>query len=347
MADLVSDLQDLRSEMTRQYLDYLALSNQCELVVNEGTPGSGAVEYDSLLARGQGSVHRIRGDASITPLNVQGSGMEALKGLEMSADIVEKRTGISSRTQSLQADTLQNTATGASIMEESINQRLELIARVYAEMFFKPLGRYVLHLLHRYQDKQIQLRLKGRFMAFDPRTWDPDMDISVAVGLGTGSRSRMLTAYQEILKLQQQFLTALGQASPVRLTHIAYTCRKLAEAAGLEAPERFFGTEEDAAAAEQRLAQQQEGSGGPSDDEKKFMLEQQKAFAKMQLDKEKAETEAQRKAYETQSKMALEKQKAEGEIALKQQEMAAETMLDRTKLMMGERGSGLTNVRGA
>ena len=343
LADLVSDLQDLRSEITRQYLDCLALSNQGELVVNEGT-GGGSVEYDSLLARGIGAVHRISGDASITALPVATSSADALQGLEMTSSLVERRTGVSARTQGLQADALQNTATGASIMEEAINQRLELIARVYAEMFFKPLGKYCLHLVHRYQDKAIQLRIKGRFMQFDPRKWDPDMDIGVAVGLGTGDRSRLVSAYQQILQYQQAFLTQLGPDSPVKLSNIVYTCHKLAEAAGLEAPERFFGTEEDAKAAEEAMAQ---GGDEPSEEEQKLMLEQQKAQAKMQLDQQKAQTEAQRKAFETQAKTALEKQKVEGQLALKQQEMAAETMLDRTRLMMGERSAGLTDVRGA
>ena len=181
-------------------------------------------------------------------------------------------------------------------------------------------------------------------MAFDPRKWDPDMDISVTVGLGTGNRSKLRGAYQEILQLQQAFITQLGPISPVKLSHIVYTCHKLCEAAGLEAPERFFGTEEDAMQAEQAMAQ---GGNEPDEAQQKLMLEQQKAQAKIQLDQQKAETEAQRKAYETQAKTALEKQKIEGQLALKQQEMAAETMLDRTRLLMGQTGSGLTNVRGA
>ena len=129
-------------------------------------------------------------------------------------------------------------------MEEAVNQRLELIARVYAETFFKPLGRYVLHLLHRYHDKAVQLRLKGRFMAFDPRNWDPDMDIAVAVGLGTGNRTKLVAACREILQLQQAFMGRLGANSPVHLSNVVYTCHKMAEAAGLESPERFFGSEE-------------------------------------------------------------------------------------------------------
>ncbi len=341
LADLVKDLQTLRTEITRQYLDNLALSNQGELVVNEGS-FAGNVELDSLLARGAGAVHRIKGDAQITPLPVATSSAEALQGLEMSKDIIERRTGISSRTQSLKADALQNTATGASIMEEAINQRLELIARVYAETFFKPLGRYLLHLIHCYQDKSIQLRLKGRFMEFNPQTWDPDMDISVAVGLGTGNRSRLVGAYTQILQIQQQFMVQLGQNSPVKLSNIVYTCHKLAEAAGLEAPERFFGTEEQARMAEQALAKQ---PPKPTPEQQKIQLEQQKAQAKMQIDKQKVQTEAERKAFETQAKIALERQKLEGQMAMKKNEQAMEFLLDRTKLQQGENSPGLTNIR--
>ena len=334
LADLVTDVQDLRTEMTRQYLDNLALANQAELVVNEGQ--SGSVEYDSLLARGVGAVHRLRGDATITPLPVSTSSADALQGLQMSAELIERRTGVSSRTRGLQADALQNTATGAAIMEEAVNQRLELIARVYAETFFKPLGRYVLHLVHRYHDKAIQLRLKGRFMHFDPRNWDPDMDVAVAVGLGTGNRGRLAAAYSQVLQIQQAFMAQLGQRSPVHLANIVYTCHKLAEAAGLESPERFFGTEEDARRAEQALTNAPPKPSAAEQklalEKQKFQLEQQKTQAQIQHDAWTAQTEARRKALETQSQLALERQKAAGQFALKTMEMNMEQALDRERL---------------
>lgn len=322
LADLVSDVQDLRTEMTRQYLDALALANQGELVVSEGMNGS--VEYDSLLARGVGAVHRVRGDASITPLPVTTGSAEALEGLNMSAALVERRTGVSSRTQSLQADALQNTATGAVIMEEAVNQRLELIARVYAETFFRPLGRYILHLLHRCPRTQ-SMRLKGRFVRFEPARWDPDMDISVAVGLGTGNRTRLLAAYRQILQIQQSFLTQLGAGSPVRLSHIIYTCRKMCEAAGLEAPERFFGTEEDAARAEAAV---RNAPAKPSPEQQKLQFDQQKAQEKQRTENWKAQTEARRKALETQGRLELERRKTEGELALKALEIRMDRELD-------------------
>jgi hypothetical protein len=65
----------------------------------------------------------------------------------------------------------------------------------------------------------------------------------------------------------------------------------------------------------------------------------------MQIDKQKVQTEAERKAFETQAKIALEQQKLEGQMAMKKNEQAMEYMLDRTRLVQGENAPGLTNIR--
>jgi hypothetical protein len=352
LADLVSDLQDVKTEMTRQLLDSLVLANQGEVVANEGE--SGFIDYDSLLARGAGGVIRCKGDASVTPLSINTSAQEALGGLTAVESVVERRTGITARTQALKADALQNTATGASIQEEAVNQRIELIARVYAETFFRPLGRYVLHLLHRYQDREVQVQLKGRFMSFDPRRWDPDMEISVAVGLGTGNKSKQLATFQQILQIQQAFIAQLGPASPVRLPHVTYTCRKMCEAAGLQAPERFFGTEEDARAAEQQILAQQKAKGQQMDpltaakvqtERVKAQTAMQKAQLDMRIKQAQLQQETQSKAVKAQSDAAAQQRKMELNAQLKGQELLAEKELDAMKLSMGGTTPGLTNIR--
>lgn len=84
----------------------------------------------------------------------------------------------------------------------------------------------------------------------------------------------------------------------------------------------------------------------PSPEEQKLRLEEQKAKAKQQADAWKAQTDAQRKAFETQSKIALARQKTEGELALKAMGMSMERDLDETRLRMGEKGVGLTKIKG-
>lgn len=194
-------------------------------------------------------------------------------------------------------------------------------------------------------------------MAFDPRNWDPDMDIAVAVGLGTGNRMKLVAACREILQLQQAFMGRLGANSPVHLSNVVYTCHKMAEAAGLESPERFFGSEEDAKKAE---AAMRSAPAAPSAEERKLELEKEKlrlerekfelekaeTLERLRLDAWKAQTDAARDAAKTAQSALLDKAKTEGSLALKAAEMRMEEGLDRARLAAGERGSGLTNIKG-
>lgn len=176
------------------------------------------------------------------------------------------------------------------------------------------------------------MQLKGRFMSFDPRKWDPDMDISVAVGLGTGSKSKQLAAFQQILQIQQAFIAQLGASSPVRLSHVIYACHKLCEAAGLQAPERFFGTEEDARAAERQIIESQKNKGQMDPltaarvqtERVKAQTAMQKAQLDMQIRQAQLQNEAQGKAVKAQSDAALQAQKMQANTQLKAQELQAE-----------------------
>ncbi len=323
VADLVSDVQDLRTEVTRQFLDSLALANQGELVVNEGRL-DGSVEFDSLLARGVGAVHRIKGDASITPLPVATSSAEALSGLQMCEGLAERRTGISSRTQSLSGASLPQTATAASIVEEAVNQRVELVARVYSETFFKPLGRYLLHLIHSCRDKELEFRLFGRFMALDPFEWNPDMRIAVTAGMGAANRRKQAEVYSKILDIQQKFIAALGTDSPVGLERVVYTCHKLAETCGLEAPERFFGSEEQARRAEANFRARRQAES----EARSRMLKEAEAARLQQF---KAQMRIREEEKEEEAGLAARKQ------AFKEAEARAKLSLEARKLEVRER----------
>ena len=188
----------------------------------------------------------------------------------------------------------------------------------------------------------MQMRLNGKYMAFDPRRWNPDMDIAVAVGLGTGNRAKLMQHYQTILTIQQAFLSQLGPMSPVKLSHLVYTCHKMVEAAGLEAPERFFGTDEDAKKAEQAMANQPQSNI----EQKKLEIDKQAKLGKLQIDQQKAENEMKIKAFEAQSKMALAKQQQDSKMAAKLIEIQGEKELDYAALMRGDRSSGRTDLRG-
>lgn len=342
LADLVYDIQMLRTELARQMLDSLALSNQGEFIVNEAT-NQDFVDMDQFLARRPAGVYRTRGNVSVTLLPTDSrAAQEASAALQMTDGLKESRTGVGMQMQGLQADALQNTATGAVIVEDSANQRLELIARILAEDFFKPVAQYVLLLVSRHQIKPMQAYMRGRFVPLNPAEWDPDMDVSVSVGLGTGNRSRQTQNLNMIVAYQEKLMASLGKASPVKISHVIHALHKMISGMGFAAPEQFVGSMEDAARADMAQAQ---GGQEPSPEEKKLQVEQKKAEAQIMLQdrKDQAEMKMQeaRAAAEirleqakAQSKMEFERLDAANEIALQREENAADLQLARERMGM-------------
>jgi hypothetical protein len=47
-----------------------------------------------------------------------------------------------------------------------------------------------LKLIIQHQDQPRTVRLRGKWVEFDPRTWNVDMDATVNTGLGAGTRER-------------------------------------------------------------------------------------------------------------------------------------------------------------
>jgi hypothetical protein len=341
MADLVLDLQKLRTEMMRDQLDNMYLANHGEVVVNRKTQND-VVNMDQFMARRAGGVYQTQGDVSLVPLPTTNIASSALAGLELTDKAKEQRTGIGMSNQGLSADALQNTALGASILEDAQNQRIEMIARIYGETFYKPMGRYVLALAKRYLRNPVQVMRKGAFAQITPSAWDADMSVSVAVGLGTGSRQKQAQSVQQILALQAEFIAKLGPNSPVRLQHVVRAAHKLAEGLGFENPEQFFGTLEDAQKAEQAMAQE---PPKPDPKMKELEIKQAEAQQRIALEREKASAQLQNDAAKIKAAMEMKVAELQQNGMLKQREMELEAELDAIKLATRLPSAGATEIR--
>lgn len=135
---------------------------------------------------------------------------ESLQGLEMAQAMRERRTGVTRYNQGLDADSLNKTATGIAKISNMADKRMLMILRAFAETGVKQLFKLVLRLLTQYQDIPMTVRLRGKFVQFDPRMWSASMDVSTDVGLGTGDKT-------ETLMLLQQFGAFMQQAAQVGL----------------------------------------------------------------------------------------------------------------------------------
>jgi hypothetical protein len=236
IADLVMDLQLIKSTLMRQVLDggYLALAPRTivgQAAVNENT-------YDDLLTVRPGGVIRANDPAAIVPMPTNFRVDQTFPVLEYIDQTTEVRTGISRHNQGLNPDDLNKTATGVSLIQQQAAQRVELIARIFGETGVKVLVQRILGLVTRHQQHERIIRLTGRFVPMDPRQWRNSMDVSVSVGLGTGNRDQLLQHIGTILQSQMEIVKFQGGLNgPLVTAQNAYDALKtLSENAGFKQP---------------------------------------------------------------------------------------------------------------
>ena len=314
LADRATDLQLIKSTVTRQILDNLYLTNNARMGVVEGQ-----VNLDDMLTVTAGGVVRIKNPNAIVPLTVPPTASQSFPMLQYLDQVQSKRTGVNDAQQGLDPNILQNTtATAVAAMQSAAAGKVEMIARIFAETGVKDLFEKILHLLCKYQDKARVIRLRGKYVSIDPREWVNGFDISINVGLGTGNKQEQMAMVAMVLQKQEQILGTQGFNNPlVTLTQYRETLGRFIEAAGYKDSSEFF--KEIPPELEQAIANPQPQQAPVDPAVQAYMAQAQ---AQMQIDQAKAQQE-----------MALAQQKAESDLMLQQQKAQAEIQLKREKAM--------------
>ncbi len=203
IADQVMDLQLIKSTVFRQVLDNMYLTNNSRMMALDGM-----VNIDDLLTVRPGGVVRVKAFDAVKPLQAPPLGAPAFQLLEYIDTIRENRTGVTRYNQGLDADSLNKTATGINTIYTAAQQRIELIARIFAETGIKDLFWSLFELECKHSTKPQVMRLTNGWVQVDPREWADKFDMSVSVGLGTGTHSMQMQGAQMILQVQQQMAMA-------------------------------------------------------------------------------------------------------------------------------------------
>ena len=148
----------------------------------------------------------------------------------------EKRTGVVSYNQGLDADSLNKTKGGMQMIMNAAQERLLNVARLFAETGVKDLFVMVHRLVRTNYTKPDIVRLRNKWVEVDPRSWKTRTDMSITVGLGTGNKDQQLQHLMTMLQVQQQALQ-IGISTPKNIYH---ACIKLAQNAGFKDAEEFF-----------------------------------------------------------------------------------------------------------
>ena len=237
LADRTTDIQLIKTTITRQMLDNLYLTNNARVVAVEGQ-----VNLDDLLTSTAGGVIRAKSQGAVTQLVVQNVASQAFPMLQYLDTIQSKRTGVSDASQGLDPSILQNvTAAAVASMQQAGAGKIELMARIFAETGVKSLFKGILHLLCKYQDKARLVRMRGEFVEFDPRTWANQYDVSINVGLGAGNRQEQMAMLSMVLAKQEQLIGQYGPANPyVSPAQYRGTLGRMVEIAGFKDSGEFY-----------------------------------------------------------------------------------------------------------
>lgn len=319
VAELVMDVQLIKSTLMRQLLDNIYNTNNARVVAVEGQ-----VNLDDLLTNRPGGIVRTRTAGAVQPLQVPEVSSSVFPALNYMDSVREQRTGISKQSMGLDADALQSTtATAVAAMQAASQGKIEMIARVFAETGVRALFRGILQLVTKYQNKEKIIRLRNQFVPMNPREWSSAYDVQINVGLGTAQRDQQIAFLAQIAQKQEQILMQMGVSNPmVSLSQYRNTLAKIAELSGFKDATQFFAPAEqiDAAIAQQAAAAQQ---AGPQQDPA-LAVEMQKMQAELQMEQQKMEMEFQ-----------LKREKMAAELELRRQELEFEMQLRTEKLRTG------------
>lgn len=212
-ADLVTDIQRIKTNMLRGSLDSLAQSIWPRTVFNELMANA-----DDILNEEIGAAIRTKGvpQETVMALQHQFVGQPVFTMFETMERLRQQRTGISDASKGLDPKALQSTAlTGVEAIISGAQERIELIARLLAETLLKPIFKGILREITARPNPQRVVQLRGKWATVNPSTYDPTMRISCNPTLGRGSDIARLMALQEVKATQTIVIEKFGVGNPL------------------------------------------------------------------------------------------------------------------------------------
>jgi len=236
-ADVVMDIQRIKSNVQRGILDSLAQSIHPRTAIVEGQ-----ANMEDVLNTEVGAVIRMRAPGMVQPFTTPFVGQAAFPMLDYLDDIKQTRTGISKAAAGLDADALQSTTKAAvSATVNAAHQHIEMIARIFAETGLRKLFTGILKLVVENQDRARMVRLRNTFVPIDPRSWDSKMDVTVNVGVGDGTIEDRINILSQVAMRQEMLIKETGPNNPVvSIPQYTNTLTKMLQLAGIKDSQNYF-----------------------------------------------------------------------------------------------------------
>ena len=242
VTDLVIEFQRMKTSLYRNLFDNIAFSVNNFFLVSR----SSGTDIGALLNIKPGSVVFTddvnTGVREMKPESLSQSIFTLFEYLDTGK---ENRTGITKYNQGLDSSSLNKTATGVSAIMTASQQRIELVARLFAETGVKFAFRKMISLNQQFITDKMVIRLFNKPLIVTPDQLDGSFDLMVNVGIGACLNELQQSQMLNLLNI----LPSMAELGLVKPKHVYYVISKLLESMGykdidnfIEAPEDFTGT---------------------------------------------------------------------------------------------------------
>lgn len=306
-ADDATQAQEISTALTRQVLDNAYAANNPFWRVDARS----GVNVDDFYDMEIGRVVRAPKDAA-EAIQLPFVAQHTFPVLEYIKAQTENTTGFTRYSQGLDANALNQTARGISIITNMSQQKVKLMAQMFGELCLKPALKGIARMLSQYGEEALSFRLDGTFVQIDPREWSEEFDMTCDVGLGAVDPDQQLMHLQAMSQAQAAAVQGGGLGKIVTLDNLYNVQVKIAENAGFR----------DASFAWTKPQPMPPMPPPPNPEEIKQQAETQREQMRLQADAQRAQFEA-----TTQERIAAMKAQSEERIALHRAQLDHEARL--------------------
>lgn len=202
-AEVAMPTQRVQSVLSRAVCDNIYLVNAGRNVI------SSKVNPDDMLAVRQAGIVRYRGEDPISnhvmQLVTPYVGDKTLQVIQYFDSKRAQTTGSLMANQGLQADDLhKETATRFEGVENASKAKVELLARVIAEVGYIDLYQGLAWFANHFQDDDQEFYVLGQTLTTNPSKWQFEHYVEASVGTGAGDDEQALQNYSALLAILEQ-----------------------------------------------------------------------------------------------------------------------------------------------
>ena len=237
MADIEGELQALRVAFVRQILLNISVNNTPRYFVDVNQVDVEDLTKDKMMVRCKGNPRDVVTAFPSAPLAPW-----TMQFIEYFRSVEEEWTGRTRYNQGTDANTLNKTATGISLIMKSSAQRINHIVKIFAETGVSELNRFLIRLNQTYIDQAQVVRLLDRALTIQPDDLDGNFDIVVNSDVGLGEKEQKVNSLTSYLREVYPFAMQLGVAGPADFSRAAI---RLLELLGWKDARTFLRTPEE------------------------------------------------------------------------------------------------------